>query len=85
MKTAELKVCVACGMPMKEPSEFAMGDTGLDYCVFCARPDGSMQSFDEKREGLTDFIVKTQGFDRTVAFSRGRGDDAEFASVEALF
>lgn len=44
-----MKVCIACGMPMAEPSEFACGDTTKDYCVHCARPDGSMQSFEEKK------------------------------------
>jgi hypothetical protein len=62
-----MKTCIACGMPMNDPSEFAMDDVSKDYCVHCASPDGSMQSFEEKREGLTDFIVKTQGFDRAAA------------------
>ncbi|GHU70932.1 AraC family transcriptional regulator [Spirochaetia bacterium] len=62
-----MKTCIACGMPMKDPSEFACGDTNKDYCVHCARPDGSMQSFEEKRIGLTAFIVKTQGIDETAA------------------
>jgi hypothetical protein len=52
---------------MSSPSEFACGDTSKDYCVHCARPDGTMQSFEEKRAGLTAFIVKTQGFDEAAA------------------
>ena len=28
-----------------------------------------MQSFEEKRKGLTDFIIRTQGLDPTVALS----------------
>ena len=62
-----MKICIACGMPMKEPSDYAMGDAGKDYCKFCARPDGSMQSYDEKLEGMTDFIVRTQGLDKQAA------------------
>lgn len=62
-----MKTCIACGMPMKEASEFAMGDTSKDYCVHCAREDGTMQSFEEKREGLTNFIVQTQGLDLSAA------------------
>jgi hypothetical protein len=54
---------------MKDASEFAMEDTTKDYCVYCARPDGTMQSFEEKQEGLTVFIIKTQRLDRTVAAS----------------
>lgn len=62
-----MKNCIACGMPMEKASDFAMNDTGKDYCVHCAKPDGSMHSFEEKKEGLTNFIIKTQGFDRDAA------------------
>ncbi len=59
--------CISCGMPMKTPSEFAMNDTAKDYCAHCARPDGSMKSFEEQKESLAGFVVKTQGLDKTVA------------------
>jgi len=62
-----MKICVACGMPMREPADYAMGDTGKDYCKYCMRPDGTMQSYGEKLESMTDFMVKTQGLDRSVA------------------
>jgi hypothetical protein len=61
------KNCIACGMPMKATTDFAMNDVTKDYCVHCARPDGSMQSFEEKRESMTTFIIKTQGFDKNAA------------------
>jgi len=54
-------------MPMKSKEDFAMGDESKDYCVYCARPDGSMQSFEEKRESLAGFMVKTQGLDQGAA------------------
>jgi len=56
-----MKNCIACGMPMKKAADFAMGDESKDYCVYCARPDGSMQSFEEKKESMINFIIKTQG------------------------
>ena len=62
-----MKNCIACGMPMVKPEEFAMGDVTKNYCVHCARQDGSMQSYSEKLESLTRFIVKTQGFDEKAA------------------
>jgi hypothetical protein len=62
-----MKQCIACGMPMKESEDFAMGDSEKDYCRYCARPDGTMQSYDEKLSSLTGFIVKTQGLDENVA------------------
>ena len=62
-----MKNCIACGMPMKGAPDFAMGDESKDYCVHCARPDGTMHSFDEQKESMTNFIVNTQGLDREVA------------------
>lgn len=52
---------------MRDISDFAGGDTTKDYCVHCARPDGQMQTFEEKKESLKNFIVKTQGLDETAA------------------
>jgi hypothetical protein len=64
-----MKICIACGMPMKNKSDYAMGDESKDYCVYCANPDGSMHSFEEKKEGMTNFIIKTQGLAREAAES----------------
>lgn len=52
---------------MVEAEEYAGGDVSRDYCVHCARPDGSMQSFEERKAASTAFIVRTQGFDETAA------------------
>jgi Putative zinc ribbon domain len=68
-----MKMCIACGMPMKTKDDFAMGDESKDYCKFCARPDGSMQSYDEKLKGLTGFIIKTQGLDESAALNAAKG------------
>lgn len=62
-----MKTCIACGMPLNVVTDFAMNDVSKDYCIYCARPDGSMQSFEEKKESFTNFIIKTQGLDKTVA------------------
>ena len=64
-----MKTCIACGMPMQEKSDFAMGDENKDYCLYCANEDGSMHSFAEKKESLTGFIIKTQGLAREAAES----------------
>jgi hypothetical protein len=65
----KMKTCIACGMPMKDKSDFAMGDESKDYCVHCANEDGSMQSFEEKKVNMIGFIIKTQGLDNTAAES----------------
>lgn len=67
-----MKNCIACGMPMENPSDFAMGDTEKDYCVYCAHPDGTMQSYEEKLDSLTNFIIRTQGLDKNAANSAAK-------------
>lgn len=62
-----MKICIACGMPMTKPADYPMQDESKDYCVYCARTDGSMQSYPEKLEGTTDFLIQTQGLDRKAA------------------
>ncbi len=52
---------------MTKSSDFAMGDESRDYCHYCARPNGSMQSYPEKIEGTTEFLIRTQGIDKTAA------------------
>jgi hypothetical protein len=62
-----MKNCIACGMPMKNQEDFAMGDTEKEYCKYCARPDGTMQSYDEKLISLSNFIIRTQGLEENAA------------------
>jgi hypothetical protein len=52
---------------MTKREDFAMGDETKDYCLYCARLDGSMQSYPEKLEGTTHFLMDTQGLDETAA------------------
>ncbi len=62
-----MKTCIACGMPMTKREDFAKGDETKDYCLYCARPDGTMQSYPEKLEGTTHFLMTTQGLDEAAA------------------
>lgn len=66
------KMCIACGMPMNKPEDFAMSDTSKDYCLHCARPDGTMRSYDEAVVGMSGFIMKTQGLDQQAAEATAR-------------
>ena len=64
MKTQEetdMKVCIACGMPMTKRPISRWGDESKEYCVYCARPDGSMQSYEERLDGMTGFMVQDTG------------------------
>ena len=67
MDMVEQKICISCGMPMREKEEYPAGDTTKDYCVYCAREDGTLKSYDEMKAGMTGFIMRTQGFEREVA------------------
>ncbi|WP_444641532.1 zinc ribbon domain-containing protein [Caproiciproducens sp. R1] len=62
-----MKTCIACGMPMTKPSDYPLQDESKDYCIYCARPDGSMQSYPEKLEGTVRFLIRTQGIDEKAA------------------
>lgn len=62
-----MKVCISCGMPMKNKEDYPLKDESKDYCIHCSREDGSMQSFEEKKESMSEFIMKTQGLDSQVA------------------
>jgi hypothetical protein len=67
-----MKTCIACGMPMTKPEDYPLRDESKDYCVHCARPDGSMQSYKEKAAGMAAFIVKTQGLDEGAALAAAK-------------
>lgn len=62
-----MKKCIACGMPMKNKEDYAMGDLEKDYCRFCCHEDGTMESYEEKLSSLTSFIIKTQGLEKQTA------------------
>lgn len=66
------KVCISCGMPMGKDEDFALQDATKDYCRFCAGANGELQSYDERLDGMTSFIVRTQGFDEGAARETAR-------------
>jgi hypothetical protein len=59
--------CIACGMPMTRPEDHAMGDVRKDYCIHCARPDGTMQSYEEKLESMSGYLMSSQGLNAETA------------------
>jgi hypothetical protein len=66
------KRCISCGMPMDKKEDFAMGNAERDYCLYCARPDGTMKSYDEALVGMTGFLVRSQGLDEKAATETAR-------------
>ncbi|MBI2895926.1 MAG: AraC family transcriptional regulator [Deltaproteobacteria bacterium] len=65
--------CISCGMPMRSAAEHAMSDEAKNYCFHCARPDGSMKSYDEVVAGMAGFLKQTQGMDEKVAREAAKG------------
>lgn len=59
-------------MPMEKSADHAGGDESKDYCLHCARPDGSMQSYEEKLESMVGFIVRTEGLEEDAAKEKAR-------------
>jgi hypothetical protein len=67
------KKCISCGMPLEKEEDFPGGDESKDYCVYCARADGTMKSYEEALEGMTQFTVRTQGLDPAAARTTVKG------------
>jgi hypothetical protein len=61
------KSCIACGMPLEKPEDHALGDPSKTHCRHCARPDGSLRSYEEAVEGMAGWMMRTQGLDAGVA------------------
>jgi hypothetical protein len=78
-----IKQCIACGMPMQGKKDYAAGDEKRDYCVHCARPDGSMRSYEETLAGMTRFMVTTQGIEENAAREVVRGLMANLPAWQA--
>jgi uncharacterized glyoxalase superfamily protein PhnB len=64
--------CQSCGMPMVKPEDFGGGNLENKYCVHCTYPDGSLKSYDEALEGMTNFMMKMQNMDRETAEKAAR-------------
>ncbi|AMP20606.1 hypothetical protein AZF37_04945 [endosymbiont 'TC1' of Trimyema compressum] len=47
MNSEKYKYCISCGMPLKEKSDYYQDKTDMNYCIHCARLDGSMKSYEE--------------------------------------
>jgi len=62
-----MTACIACGMPMEMAEDYALGDVTKTWCRYCARPDGSLRSYEEAVEGMSQWMVRTQGLDLEVA------------------
>jgi len=78
-----MKTCISCGMPLRKPQDFPLGDETKDYCVHCARADGSLQSYPERVDGMASFLVATQGLDPSAARETARDLMSKFPAWQS--
>jgi hypothetical protein len=77
------KKCISCGMPLRKAEDYPLGDRSKEYCVHCARPDGTLKSYQEALEGMSGFLVRTQGLDAAAAREAARGLMAKMPAWQA--
>lgn len=65
--------CIACGMRMDRPEDYALGDVSKDFCAHCTQPDGSMKSYDEVLEGITGYLMRSEGLEEDAAREKAKG------------
>ncbi len=53
--------CTSCGTPMEQLQDFPLGDLSKRFCSRCAKPDGSMKSYEEALQGMAAFMSSSQG------------------------
>jgi hypothetical protein len=66
------RLCISCGMPLQLTKDFPLGDQSKDYCVYCARPDGSMKSYEEALEGMVEFMARLKDLEEEAAREAAR-------------
>jgi Putative zinc ribbon domain len=59
--------CYSCGMPLKQPSDFACGDIKNKYCSHCTDEKGKLKPYQEIVEGTANYLVHSQGLNRSAA------------------
>ena len=52
-----MKTCIACGMPLDDPSQIGGKITDGAVCVHCSTPDGNVKSCEEVFEGGVQFFM----------------------------
>jgi hypothetical protein len=67
-----IKQCIACGMPMETAEDFAMKDISKEYCRYCATVTGEMQSYEQRLEKYSGWLVNTQGMGKEAALKQSK-------------
>lgn len=59
--------CGSCGMALKQPKDFALGDTSSSYCSHCTDKTGKLLPFNQILDGTAKFYVDSQGINLEAA------------------
>lgn len=59
--------CYSCGMPLKNPSDFALGDIHQKYCSHCTDERGQLKPFQEVVKGMAGYLAHSQGLENGAA------------------
>ena len=58
--------------PKVKLEDFGGGSPASIYCQYCSNPDGSLKSYEDVLNGVTGFMMSTQGLDRAAAESKAK-------------
>ena len=67
-----IATCNSCGMPLHSAADHARGDEGIPYCTYCTTESGELQAFEERFERMTQWTMRRDGLDRSIAEARTR-------------
>lgn len=59
--------CYSCGMPLENPSDFALGDINQKFCSHCTDEKGNLKPYGEILEGLKNYLIHSQGLEQSAA------------------
>jgi hypothetical protein len=57
---------------MESAEDYPLQDQTKDYCCYCARPSGEMQTYEERLDKYSDWFVRTQGLDKAAATKQAK-------------
>lgn len=54
-------------MPLERAEDCPSGNMQSDICIHCAHPDGTLKPYNEVLEGMTGYLIHSQGLDPKAA------------------
>jgi hypothetical protein len=67
MKDPKCISCGSCGMPMKEPQDFALQNRASLYCSHCTDESGELLSYEQILAINAKYYMKSQGISESAA------------------